>query len=240
MSQPCPTRDCGRPTHDGILCPRCGDDLRSRLHLIADRWPHMEEALTSTEAGGEKGRTKNGMVEVGTNINEAVVRARRACTDAVWFMVQVIRDDMDTADRPFTPPPVNSNRSQDETPALARWLAAWHIGHFTHGTDPESAAEVAGDIRRAEELTYVVCIKGHERKVPTGLPCEGHATSVDGGRVPCAGEMKATLGDSMPDLVCTIDTTHRIPPDVWSRNYWKRAHTMDEGAARNLLAQLGK
>jgi len=22
------------------------------------------------------------------------------------------------------------------------------------------------------------------------------------------------------------DRTHRIPPDVWSRNYWKRAHTM--------------
>jgi hypothetical protein len=38
--------------------------------------------------------------------------------------------------------------------------------------------------------------------------------------------MSATLGDRMPDLVCSEDRTHRIPPDVWSRNYWKRAHTM--------------
>jgi hypothetical protein len=44
--------------------------------------------------------------------------------------------------------------------------------------------------------------------------------------------MEATLGDQMPDLVCSADTGHRIPPDVWSRNYWKRAHTMDEGMLR--------
>jgi hypothetical protein len=47
-----------------------------------------------------------------------------------------------------------------------------------------------------------------------------------GERVKCGGVMSATLGDRMPDLVCSEDRTHRIPPDVWSRNYWKRAHTM--------------
>jgi hypothetical protein len=50
--------------------------------------------------------------------------------------------------------------------------------------------------------------------------------------------MRATLGDQMPDLVCSEDATHRIPPDVWSRNYWKRAHTMDEGAARRLAERI--
>ena len=165
------------------------------------------------------------MIEVGTTLNEAAVKARRACTDVVWFMLQVLRDDLDSARRPFTPPPTSVNRSQDDTPALALWLATWHVGHFTHDADPESAAEIVGDVRRAEELTYVVCVKGRERKVPTGLPCEGHSTSDTGERVKCGGVMSATLGDRMPDLVCSEDRTHRIPPDVWSRNYWKRAHT---------------
>lgn len=222
MSSPC---QCGKPVHDGVLCPQCGDDLRNRLRLIADRWTDLEAALTSSEPGGEKGRTKNGMIEVGTTLNEAAAKARRACTDVVWFMLQVLRDDLDSARRPFTPPPTSVNRSQDDTPALALWLATWHVGHFTHDADPESAAEIVGDVRRAEELTYVVCVKGRERKVPTGLPCEGHSTSDTGERVKCGGVMSATLGDRMPDLVCSEDRTHRIPPDVWSRNYWKRAHT---------------
>ena len=72
MSNPC---QCGKPAHDGVLCPQCGDDLRNRLRLIADRWTDLEAALTSSEPGGEKGRTKNGMIEVGTTLNEAAVKA---------------------------------------------------------------------------------------------------------------------------------------------------------------------
>ena len=74
MSNPC---QCGKPAHDGVLCPQCGDDLRNRLRLIADRWTDLEAALTSSEPGGEKGHTKNGMIEVGTTLNEAAVKARR-------------------------------------------------------------------------------------------------------------------------------------------------------------------
>ena len=144
MSNPC---QCGKPAHDGVLCPQCGDDLRNRLRLIADRWTDLEAALTSSEPGGEKGHTKNGMIEVGTTLNEAAVKARRACTDVVWFMLQVLRDDLDSARRPFTPPPTSVNRSQDDTPALALWLATWHVGHFTHDADPESAAEIVGESR---------------------------------------------------------------------------------------------
>ena len=227
---------CGRPIPDvANLCPTCGDLLRDRLHKIADRWPDLELALTSSGGpGGEQGKTKHGMVEVGTNVNEAAIRARRACTDAVWFAVQVIRDDCDTTDKPFTPPRTSANRSQDDTPMLARWLATWQVQHITHHTDRESAEEISNDVRRAEERTFDVCEKDRERKIPTGLPCENHGTSDLGERVNCDGTMAATLSDHMPDLVCSVDSTHRIPPDVWSRNYWKRSHHMDEQAARRL------
>ena len=236
------TCQCGRPIQDtGNLCSTCGDNLRRNLHKIADRWAELEVCLTQpTAPSGEKGKTKNSMVAVGTNVNERAVVARRACTDAVWFALQVIRDDMDTAEMTFTPPSTASNRTQDDTPTLARWLAAWHVSHITHRpVDRDSAEEIARDIENAERLTFAVCETSPPRKVPTGMPCEGHsALSVTGERVRCTGVMAATLGDQMPDLVCTVDTSHRIPPDVWSRNYWKRAHPMDEGAARRLMGRI--
>jgi hypothetical protein len=231
---------CGKPIQDtGSLCPACGELLRRNLHKIADRWPELEKALTTPTAGGEKGKTKNSMVSVGTDLNERAVAARRACTDAVWFIVQVLRDDLDTAGRPFTPPPASANRSQDDTPHIAWWLARWHVAHITHRTERETAEEIARDVERAERLTFEVCETTPERKIPTGLPCEQHATTVEGERVPCPGVMRAPLvRDYHPDLVCSHDPTHRIPPDVWARTGWKRAHTMDEGAARRLAERI--
>lgn len=223
---------CGAPLPQGaVLCNRCADNLREQLHKIADRWPDLEIALGATESGGEKGRTKNGMRAVGTVINEGAVKARRACTDAVWFMVQVLRDDLDSAGREFTPPPTSKNRSQDDTPTLARWLADWHVSHFTHRTSDETAWEVAKDVEAAEEATFDA-LKDRARKIPTGMPCEQHGTSDMGERVPCPGVMEAALTDHMPDLVCSEDRSHRIPPDVWSRQYWKRSHITEAGARR--------
>ena len=220
---------CGRPIPDTAnLCPRCADVLRDNLHKIADRWEALEQCLTEAEAEAvdraEQGKAKNGMKSVGTSINEAAVKARRACTDVVWFIVQVIRDDLDTARRPFEPPTTSANRTQDDTPTLARWLAVWQVAHITHRTARDTAEEIARDIAAAEAATYRVVEIGPERKVKVGLPCEQHGTSDLGERVPCPGEMEAKLSRQMPDLVCSEDAGHRIPPDVWSRQYWKRAH----------------
>ena len=234
-NEPC---QCGRPIQDTAnLCSTCADQLREQLEKIADRWGDLEQALMEREPGGEKGRTKNGMKAVGTTINAAAMDARRACTDVVWFIVQVIRDDLDTLGRPFTPP-VTGDRSQDQTPTLARWIAQWHIPHLTHTTSRETAEEGAFDVRRAEDATYRVCEVGRRRKVPTGLPCEGHGTSEAGGRVACTGVMEAALTDQMPDLVCSVDPSHRIPPDVWSRQGWKRAPVVSEAGARRLVRRL--
>jgi hypothetical protein len=217
---------CGRPAQVN-LCTTCGEDLRDNLHKIAARWPELEKALTTPNTGGEKGRTKHGMIAVGTNLNEAAVAARRACTDAVWFTLQVIRDDLDDMGKPFRPPRLSPNRSQDDTPTLAGWIATWHIGHITHKTARESAEEIARDVAAAERRTFALTEKDRDRKIPTGMPCENHGTSDMGERVPCTGSMVAELSEQMPDLVCDQDASHRIPPDVWSRSYWKAKHHME-------------
>lgn len=230
---------CGRPIPDTAnLCPTCGDTLRRNLNKIAERWPDLEAALTTPGVDFEKGNTKNSMVAVGTNVNEAAVAARRACTDAVWFAVQVIRDDLDDAGRPFRPPPTSTTRSQDDTPAVARWLSSWHVAHITHRTARETAEGIASDIADAEHRTYLVCETTPPRRIDTGMRCEEHGTSDLGERVACLGLMRASLTDAMPDLVCSVDLSHRIPPDVWSREYWKRAHPMDETAVRNLARRI--
>ena len=228
---------CGKPAPDGNLCPACGEQIRQNLTTIADRWGDLEQALTRREThAGEQGKMKRSMVASGTSLNEAAVRARRACTDVVWFILQVIRDDLDAADRPFTPPRIDS-RTHDATPRLARWIAAWQVSHITHRTSPETAEEILTDVARAEQATFDA-LKEYARTVPTGLPCEHHGTSDLGERVPCVGVMEARLGDQMPDLVCSVDASHRIPPDVWSRQYWKRAHVANEAGARRLVDKL--
>jgi hypothetical protein len=230
---------CGRPAPNANLCTTCGETLRANLLKIAERWPELERALTTTGVGGEKGNSKHGMVAVGTNVNEAAVRARRACTDVVWFALQVIRDDLDSADRDFAPPVTPwATRSQDDTPKVARWLARWHVAHITHRTDPDTAAEISRDVADAERLTYLACETSPPRRIDTGMACEEHGTSEAGERVPCAGVMRATLTDAMPDLVCSVDRTHTIAPDVWSRSYWKRAHITDEAGARRLAERM--
>lgn len=253
MTDPC---HCGRPLPQGaVLCHRCGDDIADRLTKIADRWAELEDALQWREivpgvigtvqddgpsdvAHGERKLP----LSTGTTLNQQAVNARRKATDVVWFMVQVIREDLDAAGRPFTPPPVTGNRTQDQTPILARWLAQWHVSHFTHRTERETAEEVAADVERAERDVYRATHPKGERWVPVNLMCDQWGTTTEGERVPCPGEMWAYVGrDVMPDLICNADETHRIEPQNWERSGWKKKHKQGlhpNGVAR-LVGRLG-
>lgn len=234
MTSSANTCHCGQPISDTAnLCPACGDALRANLNLIADRWAELEDALTwrdvlpgtigvVNESARQEGERKL-PISTGMVINERAVRARRAATDAVWYSLQVIRDDLDTAGRPFAPPPSSPNRSQDDTPRLARWIAAWHVSHITHHTDRESAEEIAGDVKRAEKAVFDATHPSGVHWAPVNLKCDQSATTDLSERVPCPGDMWALVGkDVMPELVCDHDETHTIAPGVWERSGWKR------------------
>ena len=244
---------CGRPAPGANLCNTCADDLRANLHKIADRWVELEDALTwrdilpgtigvVSEVRAEAGERKLAL-STGTNINEQAVRARRAATDAVWFAVQVVRDDMDSAGRAFTPPPSSPNRSQDDTPKVARWLAAWHVSHLTHRADRETAEEIAGDVAKAEKAVYAATHPSGVHWAPVNLKCDQFATSTEGERVPCPGDMWAQVGrDVMPDLECDHDEAHKVAPGVWERSGWKRRlrEPLDPGGMAALAQRLAR
>src|SRR5690606_30822342 len=115
----------------------------------------------------------------------------------------------------------------DATPRLARWIAAWQVSHITHHTSPETAEEILADVARAERATFDA-LQEYARTVPTGLPCEHHGTSDLRERPPGVRAREARRKDA----------GHRIPPDVWSRQYWKRAHVANEASARRFVDKL--
>jgi hypothetical protein len=244
---------CGRPAPGANLCNTCADDLRANLHKIADRWAELEDALTWRDVlpgtigvvheGASQAGERRLALSTGTVINERAVRARRAATDAVWFTVQIVREDMDNAGRAFTPPPTTPNRSQDDTPRIARWLAAWHVGHLTHKADRETAEEIRHDVEKAEKAVYAATHPSGVHWAPVNLKCDLWATTDQGERVPCPGDMWALVGkDVMPDLVCDHDESHTVAPGVWERSGWKRRlrEPLDPSGLARLAGRLGR
>lgn len=250
-ANPC---QCGRPIQDTAnICPECVGQMRRHLYLIADRWAELENALqwrqvfmgsigtAETDAPTARGERKLALA-TGANINEAAVRARRAATDVVWFIVQVLRDDFDEHGWTFTGPKLTGNRSQDQTPAVARWVASSALDHIAKRANRETAEEVVNDVAAAEGRVYRATNPTGIHWTPVNLSCDMWATSDLGERVPCPGDMWALVGnDLMPDLICDHDETHTIDPKVWERNGWKRRlrTNLDEGGLARLAAKLG-
>ena len=210
------------------LCVVCVSRGRKDLERIADTWPDLEEALQRPEGSrDEQGRTKHGQVQVGLPLNERASEAKREASAHIWFMIRIL--DEHHADQGLTLP-LPADRS---IPGLCRWLADWRVEEFARmpGGD-QLALEVFGDLANACRAVRSAAYPRGGRWVETGLPCESHATTDSGERVPCTGTMGAWVTPQMghrPDLVCTLDDTHRITPDLWERAGWKRRHAVASG-----------
>ena len=219
--EPAPRRTNGQ----GWLCVVCVDRGRRDLCAIADAWADLEDALQRPEVSrDEQGRAKHGLIEVGLPLNERASEARRKATEHVWFMVRVL--DEDRAERGVTLP-LPADRS---LPGMARWLATWHMDELARmpGGD-QLTLEMFRDLADAATAVKRAAYPSGGRRVDTDLPCEEHATSDVGDRVPCGGIMCAWVTPSMarlPDLVCSEDETHRLDPRTWQSRGWRRMHDL--------------
>lgn len=232
---------CGKPIHDGAnLCAHCVGAMRRDLRTIAERWEDLEAALTAPGAAPlhlvppERGDLDNTGNPVGIDLNEMVVKARTLTSELAWFMVQVVRDDYDDLGRSFRAPVDQS------VPSLLLWLERWHLSHIV-GKDgnPETAQEIADDIHKAEKATFNAL--NAVRIVHVGIPCVEHGTSDMGERVPCSGHMTArATGEVVPPLVCSEDRSHKIAPDSWQRDGWRKrfARPLDHAGMAALAAKI--
>lgn len=239
-----------RRTERAWFCPTCVDRMREQLgygytnHLgehipgIAEMWADLEDNLARNETitDPDQGHQKNGGKAHGSVINEGVSEAMRDARNLVWFLVRAI---LDHADNHGTNIKIPDDQS---TPSLADWLARWHIDTIAAGVGRMTALAAIEDTRSAWLACKRRAYPTGGRKVDLGIPCEHHGTNDMGERTTCPGVMVAYVSPArsgLPDLVCTEDDSHRLAPEVWMRDGWKRAHaTMSRSGARALAERI--
>jgi hypothetical protein len=232
-----PEKDGGpRRTERAWFCPVCIVKARDRLHYIAASWADLESSLM--QGGGAHGEPVGGSKEFGLVLNEQAAAARTKATTDLWSYARMVFDWADEQDRSIASP-------RDQTPpGLARWIADWHLAVFTTHAGRYTAVAFMDDVWAIRSAVQKAAYPSGARKVETGLRCTEHATSVEGERIPCEGEMVAWVSPDakvMPDLVCTSDTQHRIDPMTWQHEGWKRAHARpyDAMGVARLAGKLG-
>ena len=220
----CRPEDHGGPrrTERAWFCAVCIDKARDHLRYVADSWGDLEEALM--QGGGSHGEPVKGTREVGLMLNELAATARAKATTDLWAYARIVFDWADEVDRSIASP------SDQSAPGLARWIATRHLDVFTKHAGKSTAMAFMDDVWAIRSAVRRAAYPSGARKVPTGLRCVEHVTTVEGERAPCPGEMVAWVVPQavvMPDLVCTEDRQHVIDPATWQRLGWKRAHARD-------------
>lgn len=223
IARTCRPADKGGPrrTNQAFVCDECTERLREDLRFIADSWDDLEVQLGAGQSVQfEQGKQTNGLKATGLVINERASQARRDATETVWFVARALLDLADREDRVARFP------DDQTTPTLARWIADWQAHRLVRGLIGRTTAQsIVEDTRAAAKAVRSAAYPTGAHKVDVGLPCEQHGTSESGERVRCVGIMTAIVGTGvMPDLVCSVDESHRLEPQVWEREGWKRLH----------------
>ena len=238
LNEHCRPEEHGGPrrTEGAWFCPVCIAKARERLHYIAASWGDLEEALM--QGGIAHGEPVKGSKEVGLVLNEQAAAVRAKATTDLWSYARMVFDWADEADRTIASP------ADQTTPGLARWIADRHIAVFTQHAGRYTAVAFMDDVWAIRSAVHRAAYPSGARKVETGLRCTEHATSVEGERVPCEGQMVAWVmpdAKALPDLVCTEDRQHTIDPATWQNRGWKRAHagSLDASGVARLAERLG-
>lgn len=115
--------------------------------------------------------------------------------------------------------------ARHDTATLLAHVATTRLGHFTEGDDGPAFCTYAEHL--ATRVHRAAWPDGF-RTLPTGLPCRAEA---------CPGTytVRPLPSGAEPDLVCTRDRDHRVPPAEWARDRWRVQH---EDGARHLLAAI--
>lgn len=195
------------------VCQPCEDRVRGGLLELAGVWPDLEAALTVPAPPPDTEPRKGGTDPAsGLRLNERVVETRADVAAHVERFAGVARLAWGGSPASVT------------VPGLLRWLAVVMVPRLLAHPDEDVAVAFAAETlvlaRRAWSAAYP---NGTRRVRVPGVSCQARVE--DGGC--CPGELFARIrpgGMLLPDLVCTVDPEHSIPPSVWRRRDWQARH----------------
>lgn len=192
-------------------------DARDDLLAIAAAWPDLEDRLGREGGGPSDGMPRAVTPTRGLVINEHISEIMREVREWVAFLARVLMDEV-RVDLPtrgedgevFTSPWAPANT---DTAAMLGEIARTRIGHFTSHADEQVRITFHDDAKHYRTKVTRAAYPDGYRTLDTRIPCDADT---------CAGTYKVRPdGQRMPDLVCSVDRTHRLDPAVWSRASWQ-------------------
>lgn len=213
----CRPRDPEHPRETGgraWVCPVCEDRARDALAGIVDVWPDLLGAITALPpvVTGET-RAPKGDPATGLRLNEYASGVRGDVErHAAWYG-QAARASI-------------GDPHSTDTPALLGWLARSAVPYLCAHPNRDVAECFTRDsialLNSARRAAYP-----NPARTITIPDTTCQARHDDGTPGVCGGTLTATIradATNLPDLVCTVDPEHSIPPSVWRRRDWQARH----------------
>lgn len=210
--------DCGVHAEDSIwvradpksnLCTDCREVLHRDLLVIESNWDLALDALARGRGGGDSERMGGSDIHPPLPINANASDAMRLARNAVWSGAHQLVMDRDQIRLP----------DDQSTPALAGWLARWHLEHLASHPRGSWTVEWYTEIQRAAKAMMKAAAQGMV-EVPTQEPCKARLPKVKLGSTAlgpvCGGEMiLVERPDGVKVVKCSKDPDHWVAADNW-------------------------
>jgi hypothetical protein len=225
-----------RNGHPSVLA---SNDIEAMIRA----WPELQARVTP--GGGTGGEKTTGSKKRPAPIDAHVVDVMVEVEQWVHFCARVLIDEVPTehgcnglchgsaehrcdeeCDQQPTSPddcpdrvdPITSSR----TVTQMREIVA-HVGHFTEHEDQMLAMAFCDDAERLRKLVEATARPSGRRRLRIGARCFEKVGTDTGARVKCPGHY-TVLADpdrphTIPDIVCDVNSGHRIEPVEWQRAY---------------------
>lgn len=196
-------------------------DARDDLLAIAAAWPDLEDRLGREGGGPSDGMPRAVTPTRGLVINEHISEIMREVREWVAFLGRQLVDETDW------------RTTSTHTGDILTDIARNRIGFFTAHQDEQMQHAFHDDAKHYRRVVTQAAYPDGYRTLDTRIPCE-HVYNPEctcrgmdetpgcQHNQPCTGTYKVRPdGQRMPDLVCSVDRTHRLDPGVWSRVSWQ-------------------
>lgn len=179
--------------------------VQQHMREIVSMIPELHAALAGGSTGDNAGvhTVPGSRMPINAHVSDVIAEI----DGWVTFLARVLLDETDwlpASDRPID---------------ILADIATNRVGHFTEAQDEGLREAVTEDATRLAKLARNTARPSGRRKIRLGTPCLEHGTSDLGERIPCPGEYATVLdpSETIGDLVCTQDPTHRMTPLEWQR-----------------------